>query len=102
MAIGYMLKSPELAEYKRIIEDSLIAIRCYGVVVGDVAKNGDRTLAVTFSRWRRTKTVEVPLDDLQGKETARAAINRTVHNLSKAIEKETMETRIKSVRCCVK
>ena len=102
MGIGVMLRSPELGKYKRVIEDTLIAIRHDDVGVCDVAKNGAGTLAVTLSRWRHAQTVEVPIDDLQGKERARIAINRAVHDLSKAIEKETMETRIKIVRCCVK
>ena len=98
MGIGYMLKSPEHGEYKRVIEETLIAIRRYDVGIRDVAKKRAGTLAVAFSRWGHAQTVEVPIDDLQGKERARAPINRAVHDLSKAIEKERMETRIKIVR----
>ncbi len=93
-----MRKPGELGAYKRVIEETLTALRRDDVGVGDVAEKSAGTLAVTLSRWGHAQTLVVPIDDLQGKEQARTAVNRAIHNLSKAIEKETMETRIKIAR----
>ena len=89
-----MFKSRERGEYKRVIEKTLVSMKRDDVGVGYVAEKDAGTLAVAFSRWGRARTVEVPIDDLREKEQARVAINRAIHDLSKAIEKETMEPRI--------
>src|SRR4029077_1258764 len=94
-----MLKPRELGEYRRVIEETLTAMRRDDVGVGKVAEKYAGTLAVAFSRRGHDQTVEVPIDDLRGKEQARATINRAVLGLTKAIEKETMQTRITIVRC---
>jgi hypothetical protein len=93
-----MRKPWRLGEYKQVIEGTLTALGRDDVRVGDVAERRAGTLAVAFSRWGHAQTVEVPIGDLQRQEQARTAINRAVHNLSKAIEKETMEPRIKIAR----
>ena len=92
--MGRMLKSRELGAYKRAIEKTLVSMKRYDVGVGSVAEKNAGTISVALSRWRRARTVEVPIDDLQGKERARVAVRRAIHDLSKAIEKETMEPRI--------
>jgi hypothetical protein len=99
MGVMHMLKSGELSEYRRVIEETLTAMRRADVGVGDIAEKGGRTLAVAFSRRGHDRTVEVPIDDLRGKEQARATISRAILGLTKAIEKETMETRLTIVRC---
>lgn len=87
-----MLKPKELGECKRIIEQTLIALGRDDVGVGDVAEPSAGTLSVAFSRGGHIQTVEVPINELRAKEQARTTINRAILGLSKAIEKETMET----------
>jgi hypothetical protein len=86
-----VLKPKEVEDYKRLIEETLIAMGRDDVGVGEVAEKQEGTLAVALSRGAHTETVEVPVDRLQGKEQARATINRAILGLSKAVEKETME-----------
>ena len=93
-----MRKPWEVGAYKRVIEETLTALRRDDVGVGDVVEKSADTLAVTLSRWGHAQTLAVPIDDLQEKGQARTAINRAIHTLSKAIERETMETRIKIAR----
>ncbi len=99
MGVRDMRKPWNPGVYKQVIEGTLTALGRDDVDVGDVAEKRAGTLAVSFSRWGRARTVEVPIGDLQGQEQARATINRVVLDLSKAIEKETMETRIKIMHC---
>ncbi len=99
MGVRHMRKPWQLGVYKRVIEGTLSALGRDDVGVGDVAEKRAGTLAVSFSRWGHAQTVEVPIDNLQGQEQARATINRAILDLSKAIEKETMETRIKIMHC---
>lgn len=87
-----MLKHKELEECKRVIEETLIALGRDDVGVGDVTEKSEGTLTVALSRGTHTQTVEVPIDELRGKEQARTTIGRAILGLSKAIEKETMET----------
>jgi hypothetical protein len=94
-----MRKPRQLGVYKQVIEGTLIALGRGDVRVDDVAEKRAGTLAVSFCRWGHAQTVEVTIGDLQGQEQARATINRTIHDLSKAIEKETMGTRIKMIHC---
>lgn len=86
-----MLDSKELQNYRRFIEETLIAMGRDDVGVGEVLEKSAGVLAVTFSRGSHTQTVEVPLDNLQQKEQARTAITRAILGLSKEVEKETME-----------
>jgi hypothetical protein len=97
MGVRRMRKPWKLGAYKQVIEETLTALGRNDVGVGDVAEKRAGTLAVAFSRWGHAQTVEVPIDNLQGQEQARVAIHRAIHDLSKAIEKETMENRIKIV-----
>jgi len=85
--------------YKQVIEGTLTALGRDDVGVGDVAEKRAGTLTVAFSRWGHAQTVELPIGDLQREEQARATINRAILDVSKAIEKETMETRIKMKHC---
>ncbi len=86
-----MLKPRELQECKRVIEETLIALGRDDVGVGDVAEKSGGLVAVALSRGGHTQTVEVPIDGLR-KEQARTTMSRAILGLSKAIEKETMET----------
>jgi hypothetical protein len=86
-----MLDSKALRDYKRFIEETLIAMGRDDVGVGTVAENTQGVLAVTLSRGSHTQTVEVPVNDLQQKEQARTTITRAIFSLSKEVEKETME-----------
>jgi hypothetical protein len=99
MGVGHMRIPWMFGAYKQVIEGTLTALGRDDVGVGDVAEKRAGTLAVSFSRWGRARTVEVPIRDLQGQEKARATINRAILDVSKAIEKETMETRIKIMHC---
>ncbi len=87
-----MLKHKEIEECRRVIQETLTALGRDDVGVGDVAEKSEGMLAVALSRGGHTQTVEVPIDQLRGKEQARATIGRAIIGLSKAIEKETMET----------
>lgn len=87
-----MLKPKELEECKRVIEETLIALGRDDVGVGDVAEKSGGLVAVALSRGAHTQTVEVPIDGLRAKEQARTTMSRAILGLSKAIEKETMET----------
>lgn len=87
-----MLTHKELEGYKRVIEETLTALGREDVGVGDVAEKSGGMLAVALSRGAHTQTVEVPIDELRGKERARTAMGRAIIGLSKAIEKETIET----------
>jgi hypothetical protein len=90
--VRHVLKPKELEECRRVIEETLIALGRDDVGVGDVAEKTEGMLAVALSRGAHTQTVEVPIDALRGKEQARTTISRAIFGLSKAIEKETMET----------
>jgi hypothetical protein len=86
-----MRNSRELQDYRKFIEETLIAMGRDDVGVGDVVEKSEGVLAVTFSRGTHTQTVDVPVDHLQQKEQARTAITRAILSLSKEIEKESME-----------
>ncbi len=81
----------ELQEYRRFIEQTLVAMGRDDVGVGEVVDKGEGALGVTFSRGSHTHTVDVPVASLQQNEQARITITRAILGLSKAIEKETME-----------
>ena len=87
-----MADPKELQEYKRFIEQTLVAMGRDDVGVGDVAAKSEGVLGVTLSRGSHTHTVDVPVASLQHNEQARIAITRAIFGLSKAIENETMET----------
>jgi len=99
MGVRRMRKPWRLGVYKQVIEGTLTALGRDDVGVGDVAEKRAGTLTVAFSRWGHAQTVELPIGDLQREEQARATINRAILDVSKAIEKETMETRIKMKHC---
>ncbi len=86
-----MRNPKELQDYRRFIEETLIAMGRDDVGVGDVVEKSEGVLAVTFSRGAHTRTVDVPVDHLQQKEQARTAITRAIFGLSKEIEQESME-----------
>jgi hypothetical protein len=86
-----MRNSRELQDYRKFIEETLIAMGRDDVGVGDVVDKSEGVLAVTFSRGTHTQTVDVPVDHLQQKKQARTAITRAILSLSKEIEKESME-----------
>lgn len=81
----------ELQEYRRFIEQTLVAMGRDDVGVGEVVDKGEGVLGVTFSRGSHTHNVDVPVAYLQQNEQARIAITRAILGLSKAIGKETME-----------
>jgi ABC-type hemin transport system ATPase subunit len=81
----------ELQEYRRFIEQTLVAMGRDDVGVGDVTEKSEGVLGVTLSRGSHTHTVDVPVASLQQNEQARVAITRAIFGLSKAIEKETMD-----------
>ena len=87
-----MADPKELLEYKRFIEQTLVAMGRDDVGVGDVVGKEEGVLGVTLSRGTHTHTVDVPVAHLQQNEQARIAITRAMIGLSKAVEKETMET----------
>jgi hypothetical protein len=97
MGVRRMRRPWKLGVYKQVIEGTLTALGRDDVRVRDVAEQREGTLAVAFSRWGHAQTVEVPIGDLQRQEQARATINRAIQDMSKAIEREIMETRIKIV-----
>jgi ABC-type hemin transport system ATPase subunit len=80
-----------LQEYRRFIEQTLVAMGRDDVGVGDVVEKQEGILGVTLSRGSHTHTVDVPVSHLQQNEQARIAITRAIFGLSKAVEKETME-----------
>jgi hypothetical protein len=82
----------EIQEYRRYIEQTLVAMGRDDVGVGEVVEKEAGSLAVTLSRGSHTHTVDVPVAQLQQNEQARIAITRAIIGLSKAVEKETMET----------
>jgi ABC-type hemin transport system ATPase subunit len=86
-----MADPKELQEYRRFIEQTLVAMGRDDVGVGDVIEKEEGVLAVTLSRGSHTHTVHVPVSDLQQNEQARVALTRAIFGLSKAVEKETME-----------
>jgi hypothetical protein len=86
-----MADPKELQEYKRFIEQTLVAMGRDDVGVGDVIEKPEGVLGVTLSRGSHTHTVDVPVAQLQQNEQARVAITRAIFGLSKAVEKETME-----------
>lgn len=86
-----MADPKELQEYRRFIEQTLVAMGRDDVGVGDVTEKSEGVLGVTLSRGSHTHTVDVPVASLQQNEQARVAITRAIFGLSKAIEKETME-----------
>ena len=87
-----MANPKELQEYKRFIEQTLVAMGRDDVGVGDVVEKEEAILGVTLSRGSHTHTVDVPVAQLQQNEQARGAITRAIFGLSKAVERETMET----------
>ncbi len=88
----------ELQEYRRFIEQTLVAMGRDDVGVGEVVDKGEGVLGVMFSRGSHTHTVDVPVASLQQNEQARITITRAILGLSKAIEKETMEIAERVVR----
>jgi hypothetical protein len=80
-----------LQEYRRFIEQTLVAMGRDDVGVGEVVEKGAGVLGVTLSRGSHTHTVDVPVAYLRQNEQARIAITRAIFGLSKAVEKETME-----------
>jgi len=80
-----------LQEYKRFIEQTLVAMGRDDVGVGEVVDKSEGVLGVMFSRGSHTHTVDVPVAYLQQNDQARMAITRAIFGLSKAVEKETME-----------
>ena len=90
--VRHVLKPKELEEYKRVIEETLIALGRDDVGVGDVVEKSGGLIAVPLSRGGHAQTVEIPIEGLQKNEQARATMSRAILGLSKAIEKETMET----------
>ena len=80
-----------LQEYKRFIEQTLVAMGRDDVGVGDVVEKDAGVLGVTLSRGSHTHTVDIPMANLQQNEQARIAVTRAMFGLSKAVEKETME-----------
>lgn len=80
-----------LQEYRRFIEQTLVAMGRDDVGVGDVVEKQEGILGVTLSRGSHTHTVDVPVSHLQQNEQARIAITRAIFGLSKAVEQETME-----------
>ncbi len=87
-----MADPKELQGYRRFIEQTLVAMGRDDVGVGDVVEKEEAILGVTLSRGSHTHTVDVPVAQLQQNEQARIAITRAIFGLSKAVEKETMET----------
>ncbi len=87
-----MADPKELQGYKRFIEQTLVAMGRDDVGVGDVVEKEEAILGVTLSRGSHVHTVDVPVAQLQQNEQARIAITRAIFGLSKAVEKETMET----------
>lgn len=90
--VRQVLTHKELEGCKRVIEETLTALGREDVGVGDVAEKSGGMLAVALSRGAHTQTVEVRIDELRGKEQARTTMGRAIIGLSKAIEKETIET----------
>lgn len=81
-----------LQEHRRFIEQTLVAMGRDDVGVGDVVEKEGGILGVTLSRGSHTQTVDVPIAQLQQNEQARTTLTRAMIGLSKAVEKETMET----------
>ena len=86
-----MADPKELQEYRRFIEQTLVAMGRDDVGVGDVVEKQEGILGVTLSRGSHTSAVDVPVAQLQQNEQARVAITRAIFGLSKAVEQETME-----------
>ncbi len=86
-----MADPKQLQEYRRFIEQTLVAMGRDDVGVGDVVEKHEGMLGVTLSRGSHTHTVDVPISQLQQNEQARVSITRAIFGLSKAVEKETME-----------
>jgi ABC-type hemin transport system ATPase subunit len=86
-----MADAKQLQEYRRFIEQTLVAMGRDDVGVGEVVEKQQGVLGVTLSRGSHTHTVDVPVSDLQQNEQARVAITRAMFGLSKAVEKETMD-----------
>ena len=86
-----MADPKQLQEYRRFIEQTLVAMGRDDVGVGDVADKGDGVLGVTLSRGSHTATVDVPVARIQQNEQARITLTRAILGLSKEIEQETIE-----------
>lgn len=84
-----MVTSKDLARYRQVVEEALVALGRDDVGVG-VEDGGDGMLAVTFLRGAHTHAARIPLDALRTHEGANAAVNGALLVFSKRIAQEAI------------
>jgi hypothetical protein len=80
----------ELDDYRRFVESTLVSLGRDDIGVGEVTVPNEGVLSVTFSRGSHSHTAEIPLEQLDDRERAKAAVNRAIATLSKSVERESM------------
>ena len=87
-----MLKPKELERYRAAIEEALVALGRDDVGVGEVkASSENNMLSVTLSRGTHSYDVDLPVEKLNDRGTAHAALSAAILGLSKDVAHESMD-----------
>ena len=85
------MKPKELEKYRAAIEEALVALGRDDVGVGEVKASSENTLSVTLSRGTRNYVVDIPVDRLNDRGHAHAALSAAILGLSKDVAHEAMD-----------
>ena len=85
------MKPKELEKYRAAIEEALVALGRDDVGVGEVKASSENMLSVTLSRGTRNYVVDIPVDRLNDRGHAHAALSAAILGLSKDVAHEAMD-----------
>ena len=86
-----MLKPKELEKYRAAIEEALVALGRDDVGVGEVKESSENMLSVTLSRGTHSSAVDLPVEKLNDRGSAHAALSAAILGLSKDVAHESMD-----------
>jgi len=89
-----MLHEKDLDQYRRTIEEAVVATGRDDIGVGKVTEARDGILAVEFSRGTHSHTAEIPAAALQDHEGARRVVTVAIRGISKEVAQEQLQKAI--------